>query len=389
MGSGGREGWAICYYRCEVRLKDRVRRSVIIIIDFSSSFSSPSEKIFWGVAHLAISEAFAYLIPPGKGGSGGGVISGKEIAIGAGNLFDMLNEIFSGDASPRDFEISFNSAADGSQQNDCRDLFVSFENDPNEENSILIAERLRSNTDNRSGIGLLFLLSGNNGLKKRVVASRFPTDQAVLAEVGAGGLAVEFLEQVFVKRLSSYKAVLLEHASPADGFWRGFATDRQAGQSGEHISEYWLKEFLDADFSETPAAGTRRLATALKDALKANPSASVKSEIAHASTIAPAAFAGKSLSIGDFCSHFGLSKAAQDTIRNQLAKPSLFQKSFQFDPSEFKRVAPYRTVEMSNGAILTAPNDEFEKVFTATQIDDDEIEYSTKGRVSDQRLAKK
>ncbi|MDG2535382.1 hypothetical protein P6144_17105 [Sphingomonas sp. HITSZ_GF] len=320
---------------------------------------------------------------------GGSSISGKEIAGGTGKLFDMLAGIFSGEASPRDFEITFNAAPDGGQVNECRDLLVAFEASPSLASGHLIAERLQGVTDNRSGIGLLFLLAGTQGLKKRVVVSRFPTEQAVLAEVSSAGLDVEFLEQVFIKKLSSYKAVMLQHPTPKDGFWKGMATDRQAGQSGEHISDYWLKDFLNADFSETAAAGTRRLATALKQALKANPNLSVKAEIAHASSLAPAVFLGKSLTIGDFCDHFGLSNAAKETIRNQLSKPSLFGKMFQFEPNEFKNVAPFRTIEMSNGAILTAPNEDFEKVFETKEASDGVVEYTTRGRVSDQRLARK
>lgn len=301
----------------------------------------------------------------------------------------MLDDIFSGDSTARDFEVTFNPAADGTQVNDCRDLLIEFEAKPTESNGLLVAERLQSVTDNRSGIGLLFLISGTVGLKRRLVASRFPTDQAVLAEVNSGGLDVEFLEQVFIKRLSSYKAIMLQHQTPKNGFWKGLATDRQAGQSGEHISEYWLKDFLNADFSETAAAGTRRLATALKQALKLNPNLATKSEIAHASSLAPAAFAGKSLTIDSFCDHFGFSKSTKETIKNQLSKPSLFAKTFQFDPKEFKIVAPYRTVEMNNGAILTAPNEEFEEVFKSQNVSDGVVRYTTEGRVSDQRLARK
>ena len=218
--------------------------------------------------------------------------------------------------------------------------------------------------------------------------SRFPTDQAIRADAASGSLDVEFLEEVFIKRLSSYKAALFEHTAPASGFWKGTATDRQAGQSGEHISEYWLKEFLNADFSETPAQGTGRLASALKDALKTNSSPSVKSEIAHASSLASSVFRGKALTIEDFCKHFGFSDAAKDAVKASLPKPSLFGKKFTFDAARFKIVAPYRTVEMNTGAILTAPNDDFEKVFQQTT-SNGVVEYKTRGKIRDQRIAKK
>jgi hypothetical protein len=282
----------------------------------------------------------------------------------------------------------FNPMPDGTQDNECRNLLISFQEGPSIATGLPIAQRLQDVTDNRSGIGLLFLLSGDHGLKRRVIASRFPTDQAVLADTSSGGLNVEFLEQVFIKRLSSYKALLIEHSTPKAGFWKGIATDRQAGQSGEHISEYWLKEFLNADFAETPQAGTRRLARALKDAVKANPSVSVKSEIAHASSLAPAALMGKSVSISEFCDHFGLSAAARDTIKNQLSKPSLFGKKFQFEPTEFRAIAPYRTVEMNTGAILTAPSENFENIFEREVVGEN-VEYRTRGKISDQRLTRK
>lgn len=337
---------------------------------------------------MPIAKAFAYLIPPGRGLQTAPTIGSNEIALASGKLVTMLDGIFVGGTGPHDFEITFNPAPDGTQKNECRNLLIGFQENPTVSTGLPIAQRLQLATDNRSGIGLLFLLSGDHGLKKRVIASRFPTDQAVLADLSPGGLNVEFLEQVFIKRLSSYKALSIEHQTPKNGFWKGIATDRQAGQSGEHISEYWLKEFLNADFSETAAAGTRRLARALKNSVKANPSLTVKTEIAHASSLAPAALAGKSLTISEFCDYFGLSVPARETIKSHLSKPSLFGKKFQFDPDEFKSVAPYRTVELNTGAILTAPSDSFEKVFEKEVVGDD-IEFKARGRISDQRLARR
>ena len=336
---------------------------------------------------MPVGKAFAYLIHPGRNVKIPTPVGSKEIMLGSGKLSNMLDGIFAGEPGSHDFEITFNSGPGGSKLNACRNLIIDFYEAPSLKTGLPVAQRLQAATDNRSGIGLLFLLSGTHGLKKRLIASRFPTDQAILADTSSGGLNVEFLEQVFIKRLSSYKALTLEHAAPKDGFWSGIATDRQAGQSGEHISEYWLKEFLDADFSETPAQGTKRLAKALKDAVKSIGSISVKTEIAHASSLAPAALASKTLSIAEFCDHFGLSDAARDAIREKLAKPTLYQKRFQFDPNEFKQTAPYRTVEMSSGAILTAPNENFEKVFEREAVGD-EIEYRTRGQVRDQRLAR-
>ncbi|AMO72697.1 hypothetical protein AZE99_13300 [Sphingorhabdus sp. M41] len=300
----------------------------------------------------------------------------------------MLKAIYSAGPDARDFDITFNSNS-GSQQNDCRDLMIAYQQDPKKKNGRAIAQRLQSMTDNRSGIGLLFLISGNYGLNERLVVSRFPTDQAILAEVDSTGLDVEFLDRVFVKRMSSYKALLLDDKNPAANFWNGKVTDRQAGGSAENISDYWIGDFLDADFTETAAAGTKRLVVALKNAIKNNPNLEVKGQIASATTLAPTTFKNKNTSIKEFCDHFGFSHSTQQTIKNFLKKPSLFEKKFKFDHKEFKDKAPYRTVEIDNGAILTAPSEDFEKVFTVRERKGDEVEYATSGRISDQRLTKK
>lgn len=74
---------------------------------------------------------------------------------------------------------------------------------------------------------------------------------------------------------------------------------------------------------------------------------------------------------------------------SQLSKPSLSNKSFIFDADEFRDKIPYRTVEMENGAILTAPSGEFDKVFEKRSKGNGLVEYATQGRVADQRIQKR
>lgn len=337
---------------------------------------------------MALEVIYAFLVHPGKGQQTIQKVTGKKIP-NSGELYNMLNGIFKADPEHRDFEILFNPCADGTQQNDCRDLLVAFQAQPTGKTGRAIARRLQAATDNRSGIGLMFLIVGYVGLNRRLVISRFPTDKAILANVGSSGLDVQFLKQVFIKRLSSYKALMLEHVDPNSQYWNGRATDRQAGGIAENISDYWITDFLNADFAETPAAGTRRLAEALKSAIKSNPNPIVKNEIASAATLAGGAFKGKAISIEDFCDHFGFSKATKETIRNSLTKPSLYTKMFKFSNKDFKEVAPFRTVEIDNGAILTAPSGEFDKVFEVSTSDGGKVQYRTSGRIKDQRLSKR
>jgi hypothetical protein len=335
---------------------------------------------------MTVSAIHAYLVHAGKSNPAAPAISGNELTL-SGKLFDMLSGIFVAGAGPHDFEVTFKHTPDGQQMNECRDLVLGYASNPTLAEGMKIADRLRQATDNRSGIGLLFLMYGQHGVKKRMLISRFPADQAILAEVSKNGLDVEFLEQVFIRRMSAYKALMLEHVTPVNGFWSGIATDRQAGGSAENISNYWIEDFLSADFSETPAAGTKRLAVALKMAVRANPDLHVKAQIAHAVSLAPNVFQNQQVSVESFCKHFGFSDMTIATIVNQLSKPSLATKNFKFDATEFLSKVPYRTDELENGALLTAKSEDFEKVFEKTDKGGGVFEYSTQGRISNQRVA--
>jgi hypothetical protein len=68
-----------------------------------------------------------------------------------------------------------------------------------------IAERLALNTDQRSGLGLLFLIVGKEGKEHKIVLSRFPTDSAIYVDENPTALTVEFLERVLMKNKTSYK----------------------------------------------------------------------------------------------------------------------------------------------------------------------------------------
>ncbi|MEY4237900.1 MAG: hypothetical protein RL339_501 [Pseudomonadota bacterium] len=311
----------------------------------------------------------AFLIHPAKGNDSAPEIVGNLVP-GSGKLFDMLSAIFHAKPDGRDFEVTFDPNDDGSQQNDCRDLFLAATSSPGLATATPIAKRLQLVTDNRSGIGLLFVMVGQHGTKNRIVVSRFPANEAILAEVDESGLDVAYLERVFIKKTSSYKAVIFSDEDPQSGFWKGSATDRQAGGEAENISSYWLHDFLNADFAETPKAATKRLAEALKKAMRANPSIDVKSEIAASISLAPAVFAHKTISAEQYCDHFGFSKNTKDSIIVQMAKPGLFEKVFQFDRGEFIKKVAVRIVEMDSGAMLSAPSDQFAKVFEVKQVSD-------------------
>jgi hypothetical protein len=276
-------------------------------------------------------------------------------------MFDLLSNIYIKSEQDADVEITFTPSTDGKQQNDCRDLICAYVNDPILDKGRAIAERLERNTDGRSGIGLLFLIYGREGRDHKIVISRFPTDNAIYVDEDPRKLTVEFLERVFMKNKVSYKAAVYRNASLKGGFWNGRAIDKQLNNPAGDFSNYWILEFLASQLTVTAAAGTRRLANALRAAVKKS-DLNVKQEIIAAATLV-AGLAGQRLSIEDFGQRFGLSAEARAAISRELKAPRLAQERFNFDANEFQSVIAFKSIELSNGGTLTAPSSDFDDVF--------------------------
>jgi hypothetical protein len=223
--------------------------------------------------------------------------------------------------------------------------------------------------------------------KVRLVLSRFPADQGIAAEERKDSLNLEFLEKVFLKSATAYKAAVFSGKSDLAAVWVGRAVDKQINNPGDQIAHYWIRDFLASALRTTAAAGTKRLAIALRAAMLHLTDAEVKSEIAAAVTLV-GSVAGKTLTGVQFCSQFGLSPDATEAIRSAFKDDQLMSESFKFDAEEFKRHIAFRSVELSNGAILTAEASRFENVFKQEPAGpaDREVRITTQGRVVDERL---
>jgi hypothetical protein len=66
------------------------------------------------------------------------------------------------------------------------------------------------------------------------------------------------------------------------------------------------------------------------------------------------------------------------------------QEFFRFDLTEFKTLIAYKSVELSNGALLTAQSSEFDKVFHQEFSDRSRktVKFSTEGKVVNEKLKK-
>jgi hypothetical protein len=145
----------------------------------------------------------SYLVPVGKGQEDPEHVTGTEIPP-TGSLFSMLAGVFENSTAECTVPIRF--VTDGSQQNDVRDAIRDLLKNPTLSKGRKLAERLRDVSTGKSGLGLLFLLFGQEGEQHKIVVSRFPTDQGVLAEQKRGSLEVAFVERIFMKNAKTYKA---------------------------------------------------------------------------------------------------------------------------------------------------------------------------------------
>lgn len=337
---------------------------------------------------MAVTHIHTFLVPP-RAPEEGVNIGGALVPL-EGKLFSLLNDIYTKSDVQCNIDIAFNHAADGAQHNAVRALLLNYVGDPQLERGRAVATRLSEVTTKRSGLGLLFLIRGVEDDEHKIVVSRFPADNGILAEMNEAQLNVEFLERVFMKSAHSYKAVAYRDASLDTGFWQGRAIDRQIIDPAVRVSDYWIRGFLESDFRTTPAAGTKRLALALKEASRTATDVVAKQAIAAAATLA-GGLNGQQLSIADFQERFGLPAEARTAMTNSLRSPVALTERFVFSAEEFERQVAFRSVELDSGAILTAQTGDFERVFEREDLDGDghRTRFSTIGTVVGDRLRTK
>lgn len=304
----------------------------------------------------------------------------------SGGMFSLLDGIYSKSDAECDVDITFSPSSDGKQENECRDLIVAYLSKPDLAKGRKIAERLAAHTDGRSGLGLLFLIAGKVGREHKILISRFPTDSAIYVDETPNTLSVQFLERVFMKSKTSYKAVAYQHASLHGGFWSGRAIDKQLNSLSGEPSNYWISDFLQSDFTTTPAMGTRRLAVAIRDAARKS-SLVIKQELTAAGTLA-AGLSGQRISIDDFVKRMGLSLEAATALKSELKSSAAAKEIFQFDLGTYKNLVAFKSVELSNGALLTADTTRFDDVFKQERVNgsSEEIKFVTTGKVVDEKL---
>lgn len=328
-----------------------------------------------------------FLVYPNKGELEPRGISGTEVPL-EGDVFKLLQDVYSKSDRECRVDISFNQAADGGQQNDCRDLLMAYANNPTIAMGLPLATRLGGHTTKRSALGLLFLATGMAGAQRKILIARFAANSGILADENREALSIQFIERVFLRSIHSYKAVVYQDELSPAAYWAGKAIDRQINSTETEVSRYWISDFLASDLRTTAAQGTRVLAVAMRTAARKSQSLDVKKEISAAAALG-GNLNGQVTTAREFLNRFGLSPQSREEIVAQMRNEVIINEQFRFSAEEFNRQLPYRTVELDTGAILTASAADFDQLFHQGEPDEaGRVTYSTTGRVISQKLEK-
>lgn len=339
---------------------------------------------------MPIQAIYSFLTYPKRSHPDDPLAPGVQIPIEADNkLVRMLDGLFLRASQDCVVPIMFRADA-GDQVNPVRGELLALLAAPSVESAAPLALRLQRSTAGTSGMGLMFICLGRDAgareAETRVLISRFPADEGVVAERSDAALTVQFVEQVFLKSAYSYKAATFVADGRPDQLWKGNIVDRQLNHGSKAVADYWIVDFLVAEFATTAAAGTKRLAAALREAIGSTSSVAIKQEIAAAAQLA-GNIPNRAMTIAGFCERFNFSDETKAAVVACIRPPRLVNDRFRFDAGEFARHLAYKQVELDNGAILTAPADRFDAVFERTRRRQQET-FSTTGAVVDQRLRK-
>lgn len=334
---------------------------------------------------MALEAIYSFLTYPKRSSPDDPLAPGTEIPVEEDNkLVRMLSYLYAN--APQDCHVPIKFRADNEDQtNPVRNELIALLDAPSVESAAPLALRLQKTTGGNSGMGLMFICLGDEDDGTRILISRFPADEGVVAERRETELTVQFVEQVFLKSAHSYKAAAFHANGRPDQLWSGHIVDRQLNHGSRSVADYWIVSFLAAEEATTPALGTKRLARTLKKALSQTDDGNAKQEITAAAQLAGGIPARRSLSIAQFCEHFHFSAATTELVLRCIDPPRLADDKFRFDPLEFAQHLAYKQVELNNGAILTAPADRFDEIYERQRRRVGET-FSTTGEIVDQKL---
>jgi hypothetical protein len=333
---------------------------------------------------MSLDTVDSFLVQPARGQTNHTQQPGTRVPKN-GRLFSMLGEVFDRSARECRIDIVFRSDL-GQQQNECQALLMQHLRKPRGRHALELAQRLAERTGGRSGLGLFFIMHGKVDGGHRLVLARFPADQGVLAEQKAQSLKIDFIEKVFMKSANAYKSVVYSTPRLDVEVWHGKAIDKQINGPRE-VSEYWIGDFLDSHFATTGSAGTRRFGDAIRRAARETDSEDTRAKLIAAAQLIPQRD-GKTVSARGLLNTLGVPDDGVLAVERAMGRAELMDEQFQLSAEVFAAAATYQSVELDNGAVLMAETRRFGDVFRIHNVSEGRVQYSTEGKVIDQRLRK-
>ena len=337
-----------------------------------------------------IEKAFCYFSPVGKGIIPFPVDTIRHFEINKDELmFSKLQEIT--DKAEKLCEITIKFVSNGSkQQNETRDMFIKLLREKQLNNGLPIIEWLSKNTDKSSKCGLVFILIGKNGEKKFILIARYPSEEGIILQKED---KVEIIQDVFLKNSHRYKLAYFEDESLQNGLWKGIAIDKQLNDtvSSKLISDYWIKNFLRCELELTEVQGNKILGKTLRKLLNDDTTTPEDKEEINEIASAIRLNNGKSESISDFLTGKSISDQNKERIFNALPTRAVAEQVFTFNSEIFKGEYALKAMYLDNGAIVMAPTDSFDDVFSTeiVNLETKEITISTNGIVKKEAIKTK
>ena len=132
---------------------------------------------------MPVLRILSFLIPPGKNILDPDPIRGREITKESEKLYALMRDIFSKSDNECDIPIGLRNFPDESQKSEVLELLIKFLSNPVLDVGFEIAARLQSVSTRVSKLGLLFIILGKEGKEQKLVISRFPVSQGIVADI--------------------------------------------------------------------------------------------------------------------------------------------------------------------------------------------------------------
>ncbi|WP_321488313.1 hypothetical protein [uncultured Hyphomonas sp.] len=307
----------------------------------------------------------------------------------SGDLYAILSGVFDKSANECKIEVIFRKSETGDQYNDVRQTLIDILEAPSEpergEVVHKLALRLLNFTNGVTGPGLLFVIGGVESGHSKIMISRFPADEGIMADDQDGKLTVSFVDKLFMKNRNSYKAVVFHRLSPTSTRRSGTAVDKQVNDTKSPSSRYWIEDFLACELAVTPQAGSERFATALREVYNSTDDLEDKMLLAAAARTLQN-FGGQKHTPSELLGLLNLPDEFINAVEKKLG-PHAMAETFELNVDYFKSSFRYQSKLLHTGVMITAEVQDYEEVVHEKEVGD-ETEITTRGRIINSKVQK-